>query len=121
MTEADQEVLECARYGEPEDLRALLEGGANVNHRDYGGNTALHRGQRLRRKHVPKACAEACMHAARHRPVAACLATVADCCICLSVCLCVGSGCERRDRVPADPARVQRAVHGERQRQHASA
>lgn len=48
MSEADNEVLECARYGEPEDLRALLEGGANVNHRDYGGNTALHRGEIMR-------------------------------------------------------------------------
>lgn len=41
--EMDQEVLECARYGEDEDLLALLNAGANVNHLDYAGNTALHK------------------------------------------------------------------------------
>lgn len=41
--EMDQEVLECARYGEDEDLRTLLNAGANVNHLDYLGSTALHR------------------------------------------------------------------------------
>jgi hypothetical protein len=44
LTEEDQlEVLECARYGELDDLRALLDAGADVNYRDAGGNTALHR------------------------------------------------------------------------------
>jgi ankyrin repeat protein len=39
----DPEVLECARYGELDELRALLEGGASVNVRDAGGNSALHK------------------------------------------------------------------------------
>lgn len=30
--EMNEEVLECARYGEHEDLLVLLEAGANVNH-----------------------------------------------------------------------------------------
>ncbi len=41
--ELDQEVLECARYGEDEDLRVILQHNGNVNHKDYAGNTALHR------------------------------------------------------------------------------
>ena len=32
------EVLECARYGEPDDLRLLLTSGANVNYTDASGN-----------------------------------------------------------------------------------
>ena len=40
----DQEVLECARYGEDEDLKEMLRAGGNVNYRDGGGNTALHKG-----------------------------------------------------------------------------
>jgi ankyrin repeat protein len=44
LSEEDQlEVLECARYGETDDLRALLDAGADANFRDAGGNTALHR------------------------------------------------------------------------------
>jgi len=41
--EMNNEVLECARYGESDDLRALLQASANVNHRDAGGNTAVHK------------------------------------------------------------------------------
>lgn len=41
--EMNNEVLECARYGDADDLRALLHAGANVNHRDAGGNTAVHK------------------------------------------------------------------------------
>lgn len=43
LDEMNAEVLECARYGEPEDLLALLQAGANVNHRDSSGSTALHK------------------------------------------------------------------------------
>jgi hypothetical protein len=44
ITEEDNlELLECARYGETEDLLALLDAGADVNFRDAGGNTALHK------------------------------------------------------------------------------
>lgn len=44
VSEEDQrEVLECARYGELDDLRALLDAGADVNFRDAAsGSTALH-------------------------------------------------------------------------------
>lgn len=41
--EMNAEVLECARYGEDDDLRSLLQAGANVNHKDDGGNTAIHK------------------------------------------------------------------------------
>jgi len=41
--EMNQEVLECARYGEEDDLRALLNAGANVNFTDAGGSTAMHK------------------------------------------------------------------------------
>lgn len=39
----NQEVLECARYGEDDDLKALLEAGADVNFADLGGSTGLHK------------------------------------------------------------------------------
>lgn len=46
-TEEDcTELLECARYGEDEDLAsmdALLKQGVPVNFADHGGNTALHK------------------------------------------------------------------------------
>lgn len=39
----DREVLECARYGELDDLRALLDGGASANaHDPQSGTSALH-------------------------------------------------------------------------------
>lgn len=41
--EMDREVLECARYGEDDDLRVLLTAGADANFADGGGNTGLHR------------------------------------------------------------------------------
>lgn len=43
MEEMNQEVLECARYGEHEDLRTLLVHKADVNHTDEAGTTALHK------------------------------------------------------------------------------
>ena len=43
VLEMNMEVLECARYGEFDDLRALLNAGADVNYTDDSGNTALHR------------------------------------------------------------------------------
>ena len=44
--EIDQEILECARYGDDDDLRDLLQAGGNVNFKDGGGNTALHKGKK---------------------------------------------------------------------------
>lgn len=41
----NNEILECARYGEVEDLREHLKNGGNVNHMDYNNTTALHKGQ----------------------------------------------------------------------------
>ena len=43
--DVNSEILECARYGESEDLKSLLEQPkANVNFVDsFSGNTALHR------------------------------------------------------------------------------
>jgi hypothetical protein len=43
LEEMNAEVLECSRYGEEEDLRALLTAGADVNFADVGGATALHK------------------------------------------------------------------------------
>ena len=42
--EMNEEILECARYGEEEELREYLTAGADVNYTDDGGNTALHKG-----------------------------------------------------------------------------
>ena len=40
----NMEILECARYGEDDDLRQLLVAGADVNFADdFTGNTAMHR------------------------------------------------------------------------------
>lgn len=42
--EIDREILECARYGEEDDLLTLLNAGGDVNFIDsFTGNTALHR------------------------------------------------------------------------------
>lgn len=35
------EVLECARYGETDDLRLLLTSGANVNYTDASGTLMI--------------------------------------------------------------------------------
>ena len=43
LAEANTETLECARYGEPEDLKELLTMGANPNYSDDNGTTALHK------------------------------------------------------------------------------
>lgn len=44
IDEMNHYVLECARYGEDEDLRTLFNAGANVNYQDdLTGNTGLHR------------------------------------------------------------------------------
>lgn len=42
--EMNEEVLECARYGEEDELREYLTAGADVNYTDDSGNTALHKG-----------------------------------------------------------------------------
>ncbi|KAJ1439784.1 putative methyltransferase-domain-containing protein [Ochromonadaceae sp. CCMP2298] len=39
----NNEVLECARYGEDEDLRALLKAGASVDHLDESRSSAMHK------------------------------------------------------------------------------
>ncbi len=39
----DAEVVECARYGDTDDLRALLADGADVNSKDDGGSTGMHK------------------------------------------------------------------------------
>lgn len=43
--ELNREILECARYGEAEDLSVLLSAGAMVDHRDSCGNSAMHKGE----------------------------------------------------------------------------
>lgn len=39
----NQEILECARYGEHEELAMYIAQGADVNFTDDSGNTALHK------------------------------------------------------------------------------
>jgi hypothetical protein len=39
IDELNQEVLECSRYGEDDDLTAVLDAGADANFADEGGNT----------------------------------------------------------------------------------
>ena len=41
--ERNEELLECARYGEDELLQLLLSSGADVNYSDDGGSTAVHK------------------------------------------------------------------------------
>lgn len=41
--EDHEEFLECARYGDLEDVRALITEGVDVNYRDVSGNAALHK------------------------------------------------------------------------------
>jgi len=43
MAEYNQEVLECSRYGEHEELKELFAAGADVNFTDSAGNTGLHK------------------------------------------------------------------------------
>lgn len=43
IDELNQEVLECCRYDEDEDLKTILKSGADVNYTDLQGNTGLHR------------------------------------------------------------------------------
>mmetsp|Transcript_39661 Transcript_39661/g.53939 ORF Transcript_39661/g.53939 Transcript_39661/m.53939 type:complete len:457 (-) Transcript_39661:225-1595(-) len=40
--EVNSELLMCARYGEMEEMLAMLEAGADVNFKDANGSTALH-------------------------------------------------------------------------------
>lgn len=47
LAEANAETLECARYGEPEDLKELLRMGADPNYCDENGNTAMHKAGRI--------------------------------------------------------------------------
>ena len=39
----NQEILECARYGEYEELAMYIEQGALIDSIDMSGNTALHK------------------------------------------------------------------------------
>ena len=39
QVECDNELLECARYGEDDDLSRMLSYGAKVDHTDAAGNT----------------------------------------------------------------------------------
>jgi hypothetical protein len=39
---ASAEAIECARYGEPDELSQMMAAGADVDHKGSGGNTALH-------------------------------------------------------------------------------
>lgn len=41
--ERNDELLECARYGEDELMMLLIGMGADVNHSDEGGSTAVHK------------------------------------------------------------------------------
>lgn len=43
LAEANNETLECARYGEADDLKELLTMGADPNYRDENGTTAMHK------------------------------------------------------------------------------
>ena len=43
VAEDSWELLECARYGEEEELQQLLDAGVPVDFADDGGNTALHK------------------------------------------------------------------------------
>ena len=43
VEEMNAELIECARYGDVEDLRNLLAAGADVNSKDVSGSTALHK------------------------------------------------------------------------------
>ena len=52
------EFLECARYGETEDVQALLDAGADINFTDGSGNTALHRASANGHADVVKLLAE---------------------------------------------------------------
>lgn len=43
MEDLPEELLECARYGEDDDLKAILTAGIDANYQDDTGTTALHR------------------------------------------------------------------------------
>ena len=43
VDEINLEILECARYGEHEELREYISQGGDVNWCDGNGNTALHK------------------------------------------------------------------------------
>ena len=43
VDEINLEILECARYGEHEELRVYVSQGGDVNWCDINGNTALHK------------------------------------------------------------------------------
>ena len=43
VEDINREILECARYGEDEDLLTVLGMRGDVNCRDVAGNTAIHR------------------------------------------------------------------------------
>jgi hypothetical protein len=43
IDDINAEILECARYGEHEELREFIKLGGDCNHIDSNGNTALHK------------------------------------------------------------------------------
>lgn len=43
LASMNAEILECARYGEHEELEEFLKAGAEVNFMDAQGNTAMHK------------------------------------------------------------------------------
>ena len=43
IDEINTEILECARYGEYDELRDFIKLGGDCNHTDNNGNTALHK------------------------------------------------------------------------------
>ena len=53
----------CARYGEDENVKIILEGQVNVNDKDeYSGNTALHMGKHLKRRNVDNNSGHFCQY-----------------------------------------------------------
>lgn len=44
MEEASDFFLDCARYGDVEDLLSCIAFGVDINFKDASGNTALHKG-----------------------------------------------------------------------------
>ena len=78
LQEVNQEILECARYGDDDDLREMLRLGGDVNFKDGGGNTALHKG------------ALGASKGRRFVTVLLCYCVTVSLCHCVTVFLCYG-------------------------------
>jgi hypothetical protein len=76
LQEVNQEILECARYGDDDDLREMLRLGGDVNFKDGGGNTALHKG------------ALGASKGRRFVTVSLCYCVTVSLCYCVTVLLC---------------------------------